>query len=87
MVSDDMAYLHMDWAENLEIKIPGEVQSAFFSHTNISIHTGYLYSKADSGGFVSLSDVPNHRAEAIHAAIKPMVEKLVSSGIKHIVCQ
>ena len=51
MASTDQAYLHMDGAENLEIKIPGEVQSAFFSHTSISLHTGYLYSKEDSCGF------------------------------------
>ena len=86
MASDYQAYIHMDWAENLEIKTPGEVQSAFFSHTSVSIHTGYLYSKDDSGGFVSLSDDTNHKAEAIHAALRPMIQRLVQRGIKHIVC-
>ena len=86
MDSVDKAYIHMDWAENLEIQIPGEVQSAYFAHTSISIHTGYLYSKKDSGGFASLSDENNHKAEAIHAGLKPTVEKLVQNGIKHIVC-
>ena len=86
MATTDQAYLHMDWAENLEIKIPGEVQSAFFSHTSISLHTGYLYSKEDSGGFVSLSDDGCHKAEAIHTAIKPVIEKLIERGIKHLVC-
>ena len=86
MASSDQAYLHMDWAENLEIKIPGEVQSAFFSHTSISLHTGYLYSKEDSGGFVSLSDDGCHKAEAIHTAIQPVIEKLIGRGIKHLVC-
>ena len=76
----------MDWAENLEIQVPGEVQSAFFSHLSISIHTGYLYSKENSGGFASLSDEGSHKAEAIHAALKPTIEKLVDRGIKHIVC-
>ena len=82
--SDDKAYVHIDWAENLELKIPGEVQSAFFSHTSISIHTGYLYSKEDCGGFASLSDNKNHKAEAVHAALKPLIQKLVDRGIKHI---
>ena len=86
MDSDDMAYVHMDWAENIEIKIPGEIQSAYFSHTNVSIHTGYLYSRKDSGGFVSLSDENNHKAESIHAALKPTIDKLVETGIKHIIC-
>ena len=73
--SNDKAYLHIDWAENLDIKIPGEVQSAFFSNTFISIHTGYLYSAEDSGGFAALSDCKNHKAEAIHTAIQPMLIK------------
>ena len=86
MDSDDKAFLHMDWAENLDIEIPGEIQSAFFSHNSVSIHTGYLYSKGDSGGFASLSDDGCHKAEAVHAALKPTIEKLVDKGIKHIVC-
>ena len=64
MNSDDKAYIHMDWAENIEI---AEIQSAFFAHLSVSIHTGYLYCKQDSGGFVSLSDENNNKAEGIHA--------------------
>ena len=78
MDSDDKAFLHMDWAEHLDIEIPGEIQSAFFSHNSVSIHTGYLYSKEDSGGFASLSDDGCHKAEAVHAALKPTIEKLHS---------
>ena len=85
MESEDMAYIHIDWAENIEIQVPGEIQSAYFSHQSISIHTGYLYSRQDSGGFVSLSDSSCHKAEAIHAALKPTIEKLVAAGIKHMV--
>ena len=85
METEDMAYVHIDWAENIEIQVPGEIQSAYFSHQNISIHTGYLYSKHDSGGFVSLSDSNCHKAEAIHAALKPTIEKLVTAGIKNII--
>ena len=86
MKSDDKALIHVDWAENLQIEIPGEVQSAYFSHLGISLHTGYLYSAADSGGFVSLSEENNHRAEAVHSAIQPVVQKLVENGIKHLIC-
>ena len=82
--SSDQAYIHMDWAENLEIKIPGEVQSAFFSHTSVSLHTGYVYSNEDSGGFVSLSDGGCHKAEAINAALKPVIDKLVDQT--HCLC-
>ena len=44
MKSDDKALIHVDWAENLQIEIPGEVQSAYFSHLSISLHTGYCHS-------------------------------------------
>ena len=84
--SEDKALIHVDWAENLQIEIPGEVQSAYFSHLSISLHTGYLYSAADSGGFVSLSEENNHKAEAVHSAINPTVQKLVDNGIKHLIC-
>ena len=85
MESTDKALIHVDWAENLQVEIPSEVQSAYFSHLSISLHTGYLYSASDSGGFVSISDENNHRAEAVHAAINPTVEKLVRQGIKHLI--
>ena len=75
MESTDKALTHVDWAENLQVEIPSEVQSAYFSHLSISLHTGYSYSASDSGGFVSISDENNHRAEAVHAAINPTVEK------------
>ena len=83
--SNDKAYLNIDWTENVDIKIPAEVQSAFFSNTSISIHNGYLYSAEDSGGFAALSDCKNHKAEAIHTAIQPMIEKLVDKGIKSLI--
>ena len=85
MESDDMAYIHIDWAENIEIQVPGEIQSAYFSHQSISLHTGYLYSKNNSGGFVSLRDSNNHKAEAFHAALKTTIEKVVAAGIKKII--
>ena len=81
--SDDKVMLQVDWAENGEVLVPDEVQSSFFGgRYQYSVHTGYQYSREDSGGFVSLSDANDHKAEAIHAALEPTIEKLVNKGFK-----
>ena len=52
--------LQVDWAENGQIILPNEVQSGYFGGRDVySLHTGYEYSKENSGGFVSLSDENN----------------------------
>ena len=79
LASNNKVMLQNDWAENGEILVPEEVQSVYYGgRKNFSCHTGYQYSKEDSGGFVSLSDVNDHKAEAIHAG--PTIEKLVEKG-------
>ena len=83
--SDDKVMLQVDWAENGVIIVPDEAQSAFYGgRFNYSIHTGYEYSKENCGGFASLSDENNHKAEAIHAALDPKIEQLSQKGIKEI---
>ena len=83
--SDDKAMEHVDWAENGQIVLPNEVQSAYFGgRVNFSLHTGYEYSKDKSGGFVSLSDENNHKAEAIAAAMEPKMKELAERGIKEV---
>ena len=85
MKSDDSAFVHIDWSENLSVKTPGEIQSAYFCDMNISLHCGYVYSKNNSGGFVSLSDQNCHKAEAIHAAVRPTLLSMIDSGIRKFV--
>ena len=83
--SDDKVMLQVDWAENGTIITPDEAQSAFFGGRNTySIHTGYQYSKRKSGGFVSLSDENDHKAEAIHAALDQKIKELAGEGYKEI---
>ena len=84
--SEDMVLLQVDWAENGQIVLPNEVQSAYYGgRKNYSLHTGYQYSKHESGGFVSLSDENNHKAEAISAALEPKIKQLVEKGFKEFV--
>ena len=69
--------------ENGIIIVPNEVQSGYFGgRVNFSLHTGYQYSKENSGGFVSLSDENNHKAEAINCALEPKMRNLAESGKK-----
>ena len=81
-----MAMLQIDWAENGEVTVPGEVQSAFYGgRLNYNLHTGYQYTQTNSGGFVSLSDYSNHKAEVIFTALDSTINKLVLEGKSEIV--
>ena len=72
--SNDKVMCQVDRAENGTLITPDEAQSAFFGgRPNWSLHTGYEYSKRKCGGFVSMSDENNHKAEAIHAALAPKI--------------
>ena len=72
--NERMAMLQVDWAENGEVVVPGEVQSAFYGgRLNYNLHTGYQYSKENSGGFVSLSDYNNHKAEGETSKLKTII--------------
>ena len=67
----DLAVIHIDWAEQHKLIEIREVQSAYFNgRWHYDIHTGYSYCKEDSHGIASISDCPDHKAEAVHAAIK-----------------
>ena len=81
--SDNKVMLHVDWAENGSVLLPNEVQSAYYGgRMNYSIHSGYQYSKQNSGGFVSLSNENNHKAESVHCALDPKIKQLVNQGYK-----
>ena len=83
---DDVAVLHIDWAEQHKLTEVKEIQSAYFNgRYSYDIHTGYAYTKEDSHGFASISDSSDHKAEAIHNALKPTIEELVAKGKKKFV--
>ena len=83
---NDVAVLHVDWAEQHKLTEVKEIQSAYFNgRYSYDIHTGYAYTKEDSHGFASISDSSDHKAEAIHNAIKPTIEELVAKGKKKFV--
>ena len=82
----DLAVIHVDWAEQHKLIEMSEVQSAYFNgRRHYDIHTGYVYCKEDSHGIASISDCPDHKAEAVHAAIKGEIVKLKEKGKTTIV--
>ena len=86
MEDDDLAVIHIDWAEQHKLTEVKEIQSAFFNgRYAYDIHTGYCYTKEDCHGFASISDSSDHKAEAIHCAIKQKIVELVGNGKKRIV--
>ena len=84
--AEDLAVLHIDWAEQHRLIEIQEIQSAYFNgRLSYDIHTGYCYTKGDCHGFASLSDSSDHKAEAIHNALRPTIEELVAKGKKRFV--
>ena len=78
--------MHIDWAEQHRLIEIQEIQSAYFNgRLSYDIHTGYCYTKGDCHGFASLSDSSDHKAEAIHNALRPTIEELVAKGKKRFV--
>ena len=51
---------------------------------SFSIHTGYVYSAKESFGFASVSSSNDHKAEAVHAALKPIFDWIVENQIKNV---
>ena len=79
--NEDIAVIHMDWVEQHKLSEVKEVQSAYFAgRVCYDIHTAYIYTKEDSHGAASISDCPDHKAEAVHAAIKDNIIKLKENG-------
>ena len=46
----------------------------FFVTKSVSMHTGMAYSASESFGFASISSTNDHKAEAIHAALQPIMK-------------
>ena len=83
---DSLAVVHVDWAEQHQLSEVKEVQSAYFAgRFHYEIHTAFVYSKEDNHGAASISTTPDHRAEAVNAAIKSKFEELAAKGKTKIV--
>ena len=69
-------------------KVPNEIQDHWFSPSSTliySIHTGYCWYEEDSFGFASISSNTDHTAEAIFAALEPMLEWIKEKGFQFVI--
>ena len=83
---ENLGVIHCDWAEQHQLSEVGEVQSAYFAgRFSYEIHTAFIYTKDGNHGAASISTAADHRAEAVHAAVKSEIVKLKDLGKTSIV--
>lgn len=72
----------MDFSQNYECKYSCEIQAAHFggSKTQITLHTGMLYTKNCKQGFSTLSDSLRHDSCGVTAHLKGAISKLHLEG-------
>jgi len=73
--------VHMDFSENYACKYGTEPQSVHFgaSRQMLTLHTGLVYSKNFSRGFVTLSESLRHDAPAVIAHLKPVLDEVLTN--------
>ncbi|CAF1396719.1 unnamed protein product [Rotaria sordida] len=72
-----IATVQIDWSESFVLKQAREERSAYYNTQNISINSGYVWTKFNSYGFGALSDDTCHAGEATWASIHYLLIKLV----------
>jgi len=74
-------YIRMDFAEDYRCRSQEEIQSAYWSQTQVTIHPVVAYYKQDDTlchqSYVFISDEPNHDAKFVFALLRKLVPELV----------
>ncbi|XP_050391948.2 uncharacterized protein LOC126810751 [Patella vulgata] len=75
-LNDKECILHVDFAENYQGKLDSEIQAMHFgaSKTQITLHTGILYTKDCHKTFCTVSDSLEHGPAAIWAHLLPLLK-------------
>ena len=70
----------MDFSENYSCKYASEPQSVHFggSRAMLTLHTGMIYTKTFSRGFVTVSESLRHDASSVIAHLKPILDEVLS---------
>lgn len=81
-LSENEAIILVDFSQNYQCKYGTEIQVVHFgaSRTQITLHTGMLYTKNRKQGFATLSDSLRHDSCAVTAHLKEAITKLQSEG-------
>lgn len=74
-------YIHMDFAEDYKCRSQEEIQSAYWSQTQVTIHPVVAYFKKEGKvvhqSFVYISDEPRHDARFVFALLRSLVPQLL----------
>lgn len=74
--------VHMDFAENYSCRGVDEVQSAYWSQTQVTLHPTVIYSTTEEGepashtSYVYVSNDLNHNAVSVITFVKDLVDKI-----------
>lgn len=81
-LKDNEAVILVDFSQNYQCKYATEIQGVHFgaSRTQITLHTGMLYTKSVKQGFATLSESLKHDSCAVTAHLKRAIIKLQSEG-------
>lgn len=81
-LKDNKAVILIDFSQNYLCKFGTEIQRVHFgaSRTQITLHTGLLYTKNSKQGFATLSDNLRHDSCAVTAHLKEALTKLKAAG-------
>ena len=78
---DTDIYIHMEFAEDYRCRSQEEIQSAYWSQTQVTIHPVVAYYKKDGKlthqSYVFISNEPSHDAKFVYALLKKLVPVLV----------
>ena len=74
-------YIHMDFAKDYKCRSQEEIQSAYWSQTQVTIHPVVAYFKNKEivchQSFVFISDEPRHDARFVFALLRSLVPQLI----------
>ena len=76
---DDEAILHIDFAENFQIKQQDEIMAAHWVTKSVTIYTAVLNTKSRATSFALVSDDINHDKYSVAAFNRTILEKAMSS--------
>ena len=77
--------VQIDWSENLKLRQAQEEKSAYYHEQQISIHAMYCWTYEGNESVAVLSDCTDHRAAAVWASLKPILQRGIANGQSNIV--
>lgn len=77
-LGDDEILVHIDFSENFQCKYAREIQSLHFggSRSQISLHTGVIYTSTGKKSFCTVADDLRHDPIAIYTHLLPILNNL-----------